>query len=215
MWSLAALLALALACGTLQAQTDYYFKEIVHADQYSWGSLQESTFLRNNELWLGQKRVTSTERGRTAIVDLTVDSMYILNPATYTYVATSIPPALPEILSDELQWKYKQEVTSARVELTNDSRVFCGRLCAKYEVTTWRESPGSRSDEREMVVWACNNLPTDCPAYREMVRCMRTILNRNEAGIAELSRIDSVQMMIEMPEGGWFSGRKLVSEILE
>ena len=66
-----------------------------------------------------------------------------------------------------------------------------------------------------MVVWACNNLPTDCAAYREMVRCMRMILNRNEAGIAELSKIDGVQMTIEMPEGGWFSGRTLVSEIVE
>ena len=215
MRQLAAMLMLVLAVHALHAQSDYYLKEIVHADRYSWGSLKESKFLRSNELWLGHQRVTSIEQDRTVIVDLTIDSMYILNTKMRTYVATSFPPALPEILGDDLRWMYKQGTSSARVEPTEDTRDICGHSCTKYEVTTWRESHGSRSDTQEMVVWACATLPADWSAYREMVDAMRMVFNRDEAGRGELAKIDGVQMSIEFSEGGWFSDRKLVSEIVE
>jgi len=211
----AAFLVLALACGPAHAQPDYYLKEIVHADRYSWGSLDESTFLHSNELWISSERVTSNEKERTIILDLTIDSMYILNPQTRTYVATSVPPALPEILSDELQWMFKQGATSARVKPTEREKVICGHPCTRYEVTTWHEAGGSKTDEHEMVVWACNTLPVDCAAYSEMVRSMRMIFNRDNSGMAELAKIKGVQMSLEIAEGGWFSGRKLVSEIVE
>jgi len=212
---LAAVLVLVHACATTLAQSDYYLKEIVHADRYSWGSLQESKFLHSNELWVSSQRVTSIEKDRITILDLALDSLYILNPQTRTYLATTIPPAIPDILSDELRWMYKQEVTSASVKLEGNSKVICGHPCARYEVTTWREAHGSKKNEREMVVWACNALPFEHTAYSEMVRCMRMVFNRDENGMAELAKIDGVQMSIEMPDGGWFSGRKLVSEIVE
>jgi len=215
MQRLAAVLVFVLACAPTLAQSDYYLKEIVHADRYSWGSLQKSTFLHSNELWISSERVISIEKGRTVILDLSADSLYILNPQTRTYVATTVPPALPGILSDELQWMYKQEVTSASVKPKESTKVICGLPCTRYEVTMWREAHGSRTDEREMVVWACSNLPFDHTAYRKMVRCMRMVFNRDEAGMDELAKIDGIQMSIEMPEGGWFSGRKLVSEIVE
>ncbi|MGB6648513.1 MAG: hypothetical protein WBG01_08260 [Bacteroidota bacterium] len=207
-----ALVALFLSAPSL---ADVRVKEATYSNKVSWGSEGESKLLTSNTIWVGDNKIVFKETKRTLILDREKGVFVYVIPRTRTYVETPIPLDVSMIFPAEQIRKRKHQGSSGEVEPTGDSKKFLERESQEFEITSWYYDGDIRKGEREFRVWATTDVPFDVELYHDMLEILREIHNRDEAYRAELTKMKGLQMYLELSEGNWFSGQKVITEILE
>jgi hypothetical protein len=98
---------------------------------------------------------------------------------------------------------------------TGDSLEILDRECAEYEATVWDVKSGQRSHPRTMTVHASVDLPVDLAPYYALIQDMRVLFNRDRRAIAELEKIEGVQLSVQLREGSVWSGRTIEERVIE
>jgi len=194
---------------------DVRIKEVTHSDKMSWGDVKDSEFLTSNTIWVGDNRIVFKEKKRTLILDREKSVFYYIIPRARMYVETPIPVDISMILPEDEMWERKSRGSSGTVEPTGDSKEFLGRESLEYKITSWFYTGDTRKGEREFSVWATTDVPFDLDLYQSMLEILRKIHNRDEAYREELRKMKGLQMYLEYSEGWWFSGKKIITEIIE
>jgi hypothetical protein len=192
-----------------------YVKEIFHTDRYSRGEKRDSKYDFSSELWLCGSKAAIKEQNHTFILDHDRSSVTFVNHGDHTYVETSLPFELADILSDELSWMFRQRKTTGRVKRTRHTQRYHDRVCRRFDVVYWDLIDEKRENQRDIKVWATGEFDRDLTLYHELLEYMRQMYNRDDLLRSELAKIDGLQMRMEMGELKRGSGTLIVSEVVE
>jgi hypothetical protein len=174
-------------------------KEVEHRDAYTMGGANIPASDNENEYWIKDKKIVfKSDRNKTYLFDLTEKKFLFINDKENTYVEISTPPELSRVLSDQLAAKYDMYKETGTVTKTDRTQKLQDKTCTGYEVKTWKDSGGIRFSERSAIVWATADVSFDLNVYYGMLRCIRTLYNRDEILLKNLDQIKGCQMGMDM-----------------
>lgn len=169
------------------------------------------------ELWIGEGRIAQVEDKRRLIIDRDRGTLVVINPAARTYVETTLPLRVWDLLSEELR-AFRTEVRyGVQVEKTGKGRTINGRACEEQVVTQWEIRDGVRGGYREGHLWTSTDVEFDLALFDQLIENMRLLQGRDERGMAELGKIRGIQMMwdFKRPGGTLLAEERMVTEIVE
>jgi hypothetical protein len=177
---------------------DTYLKEVSRTETYVDGKLTDSKQVGVNEVWIAENKIAYITPPRILIVDRSERKVIIANRKAKTYVETSLPLDLSEILAEEVKKRFKMYYTSGIVNETGNTKKIKGMHCQHYEVNYQYKYGDTVGREMEFDVWATTDVPIDLELYGIMLQNMRQIVNRDEKLRNELDKIKGIQVYLEM-----------------
>jgi hypothetical protein len=199
----------------MQPGEELYVREETRIRKRVVGIPTGSELVATSELWIGDGRVALVMDGRTAIVDLRGGTGVFINHRNRTYVETAHPLDPSRAFPDDLAGGHFQPPTTAVVHETGDSVRVLDRECTGYETTVWDVKSGHRSNPRTMLAYATSDLPVDLAPYYALIKDMRVLFNRDARAVAELEKIEGVQLSVELRQGSVWSGTTLEERAVE
>ena len=199
----------------MQPGEELYLREETRIRKRVVGIPTGSELVATSELWIGDGRVALVMDGRTAIVDLRSGTGVFINHRNRTYVETAHPLDPSRAFPDDLAGGHFQPPTTAEVHETGNSLMVLDRECTGYETTVWDVKSGHRSNPRTMLAYATSDLPVDLAPYYALIKDMRVLFNRDARAVAELEKIEGVQLSVELRQGSIWSGTTLEERAVE
>lgn len=199
----------------MQPGEELYVREETWIRKRVAGIPTGSELVAKSEMWIGDGRVALIMDGRTAIVDIRSGTSTFINHRNRTYVKTAHPLDPSRDFPDDWALGHFLPLTTAEVRETGERLEVLDRECTGYETTVWDVKPGQRSNPRTMTAYACTDLPVDLAPYYALIQDMRVLSNRDRRAIAELEKIEGVQLSVQLREGSIWSGRTIEERAVE
>ncbi len=205
----------AMASGERHEDEVYYVKEVTNAKDYLLFFERGESVSNVNELWFGDRRAASIERGQTVIVDLIEGTVTFINHKDKTYLRTTHPVEMDDLLGDEFQWRHPLPQTTGVVTEQSGTREFLGRECREYQVDTWKVAGNKQIDFMTIQVWASTDMPFDVSLFHELIENKRRFANRDAEYRAQLAKLKGIQMALRLEVGPFWASRILNTEVVE
>lgn len=193
----------------------YYVKEVTNAKEYLLFFERGDKVLNVNELWFGDRRAASIERGQTVIVDLIENTVTFINHKDKTWLKTAHPVVMEDLLGDEFQWRHPWPQTTGAVEEIDSKREILGKECREYQVDSWKVAGNKQIDFNTIRVWASTDMPFDVSLFYELIDNKRKFANRDAEYRAQLAKLKGIQMGLRLEVGPFWASRILHSEVVE
>lgn len=156
------LLVMILLIFTLFLRPDVYIQEKSHTDSYYYGGVVQPASDTTIEIWFKKNQLIYSTPGRTVIVDQENKQMIIINRREKTYVQTSLPLEMKNILSAEILEMLKTRQVSGDLKKTEKTKKIENWNCTGYEVQV--DQPYAL----EIKHWATKDVPFDWHQLNKM-----------------------------------------------
>jgi len=171
---------------------DVYIKQ-----QAKTGMQGQPEKISYTETWLTKNKLATVMEGKIAIINMDTKMMYLISPATKSYVESSLPVDMSKLMPAQMVQMMKGMMASMEVSIVpNGQTKKILNIDAKgYLVTT-----KVMGMETKMTLWASSNLPFDWKSYSmmflELTKAMQS--NLGDKFIKEYMKIDGITLGMEM-----------------
>jgi hypothetical protein len=148
------------------------------------------------------------------IYDRRDGTLTLVDHPSETWVRTTLPLDIDDVLGDELKRGRRDIRTTGEVETTTHSRRILGRRCPEYRVRSWNTRGSSRSNPQSFSVWATTEVPFDLDLLGTVVHNLRLLYNRDAGYRRELEKMPGLQMRLEMVQGTRLGAKRWVDEVV-
>jgi len=177
---------------TVFIRPDVFIQEKTHTDSYYYGGTVEPASDTAIEIWFNENQLVYSTPGRTVIVDQENKQMTIINRREKTYVQTSLPLEMKNILSAEIVGMLQPRQVSGDVKKTAETKIIENWNCRGYEVQV--DQPYAL----EIKHWATNNVSFNWSQLNKMFSPIRQLGNYSKPYIDKLLQIDGFVVLSEI-----------------
>ncbi len=168
---------------TVFIAADGYIKEKIHTDSYYYGGTVQPANDSTIEIWFMDNQLAYITPGRIVLVDQNTKLISIINRRDKTYVQTSLPLEMKNIVSAEILARLQSRQVSGNVKETAENKKIDNWNCAGYEIQV--DQPYAL----EIKHWATSDISFDWKKLNEMFSPIRKLGNYSNAYIDQLKKI--------------------------
>jgi hypothetical protein len=177
------LLIIALLIFSIFLRPDVYIQEKTHTDSYYYGGEVQPASDTTIEIWFNEKQMVYSTPGRTVIVDRENNQMTIINRRSKTYVQTSLPLEMKNIVSAEILGMLQARKVSGEVKKTAETKKIESWNCTGYGVEV------NQPYALEIKHWATTDVPFNWSLLNSMYSPIRQLGNYSNVYIDNLLQI--------------------------
>ncbi len=178
-----------LFLGIAFIKADIYIRQKFHRDAYYNGGVINPEMNSKEELWIGEKRMTSINGARTIIIDLEQNKAILLFHGAKIFTETSLPFEYSKIVSESYASRLKSAETEGSVIKTNEKKKIGQWECRCYNVYSFFFNQGSKLDETDTKRWVTTDVPFDVEMYNRMNTTLVKMGNYDDDFLRELEKI--------------------------
>ncbi len=189
---------------------DVYIKEKTHTDSYYYGGMVQPANDSTIEIWFMDNQLAYITPGRIVLVDQNTKLISIINRGDKTYVQTSLPLEMKNIVSAEILATLQSRQVSGEVKETAENKKIDNWNCAGYEIQV--DQPYAL----EIKHWATSDVSFDWKKLNEMFSDIRKLGNYSDAYIEQLKQIKGFVVFTDVEiflQGTSFGSKSQVLEI--
>lgn len=169
--------------GTLFVSADIYIKEDTHTDSYYYGGVVTPEEDATVEIWFRGNELAYITANRKVIVDGNNNRISIVNLRNRTYVETSLPLGLKNILPPEIVPLLESRQVSGTIQETGEKKKIKNWGCVAYSTTI------SQPYALEIKNWSTVDVPFDWNNLNKLLSPIRRLGNYSESYIERLNQI--------------------------
>ncbi|MCK4835198.1 MAG: hypothetical protein KAT17_01095 [Candidatus Aminicenantes bacterium] len=205
-----AVYVLCLFVFTVFIAADIYIEEKTHTDSYYYGGVVHPENDYIVEIWFRDHQMAYMTAGRIVIVDQSKRLISIINRRDKTYVETSIPLDMKNILPQETLAMLQPRQVSGNVEETKEKKKISNWNCAGYDINV------DRPYALEIKNWSTVDVPFNWEQLNEMFSPIRRLGNYSDSYIDQLKKIKGFVVHTDVKiflQGTTFGSKSQVIEI--
>jgi hypothetical protein len=176
---------------------DVYIKQKVHTDSYYYGGLTHPAEDSDLETWIGKKKMAYFEQDLAIKIDLEKNRLLVLDKKEKTYVETTLPPELSQLVEQRLVSRVQQLQYQGTVTETGKTKTIGKWKCKEYKINSYFLNEGARTNETDSVIRVSQDVPFDLETYQQMNAILLQSRNHSQAFIQELKKIKGFMIASE------------------
>ncbi len=191
--ALVVFLALLAASLSLSA-ADIYIKSKTHTDAMSMMGQTIPAKDVIQEQWLGEGRMATVTSEQITLVDMTKKKLFIITPASKSYVEADLPFDFAKILPPGAEGMASMMKYTVTVVPTNEKKKIGNWNCTAYTMTVSMMGMVNIP----MKIWATTDLPFDANKYMGLMAEMtKGQMRLDDAAVKEMAKIKGIQVASE------------------
>ena len=195
---------------------DGYIKQKAHTDSYYYGGVTQPAEDFDLEIWIGKKKMAHFEQDLAIKIDMEKNRLLVLDKNEKTYVETTLPPDLSQLVQQRLVPRIRQLQYQGTVTETGKTKTIGKWKCKEYKINSYFLSEGTRTNETDAVIRVSLDIPFDLETYQQMNAVLLQSRNNSQAFIEELKKIKGFVVESESyfyPKGFSVKSTKTVIEM--
>lgn len=189
---------------------DVYIKTNVHTDAFAMMGQNTPAKDEVMEQWVGNNQLVNITGDKTMIMDMNKNMMYIVNRKDKSFVETQLPLDMTKLLPKEAASMMSMMKMTVKVTPNGQTQKVNKWNCAGYDVDM-----SMMMMQMKMKVWATTDVPFDWKMFAKMYANVSKMQFMDDAGIAELMKINGYQVASEMTMDMMGSKIKVASQVAE
>ena len=205
-----AVYVLCLFVFTVFIAADIHIQEKTHTDSYYYGGTVQPASDSTIEIWLKDNRLAYITPGRIVLVEQNTKLISIINRREKTYVQTSLPLEMKNIVSAEILAMLQSRQVAGEVKETGENKKINSWQCVGFEVQV------SQPYALEIKHWATVDVPFNWKKLNEMFSDIRKLGNYSDTYIEQLRQIKGFVVCSDVEiflQGTSFGSKSQVLEI--
>lgn len=168
---------------------DVYIKQEAHTDSYYYGGVTHPAEDSTLETWIGKKQMAYFEQDLAIKIDLEKNRLLVLDNKEKTYVETTLPPELSQLVEQRLVARIQQFQYQGSVSETGNTKTIGKWKCREYKINSYFLYENERNNETDAVIWVAPDVPFDLETYQQMNAILLQSRNNSPAFVQELKKI--------------------------
>ncbi|MGD2093130.1 MAG: hypothetical protein PVH61_43615 [Candidatus Aminicenantes bacterium] len=168
---------------------DVYIKQKAHTDSYYYGGVTRPGEDFHLEIWIGKKKMAYLEQDLAIKIDMEKNRLLVLDKKEKTYVETTLPPELSQLVEQRLLPRIQQLQYQGTVTATGKTKTIGKWKCKEYKMNSYFLSQDTRINETDSVILVCSDVPFDLETYQQMNTILLQSRNYSQTFIQELKKL--------------------------
>ncbi|MCP5108341.1 MAG: hypothetical protein GY950_33450 [bacterium] len=197
---------------------DVYIKTKTHTGAMEMMGQKQPAKDQLSEQWIGKDKFAQTTGNRSVIMDLAQKKLFIANHGNKTYVETSLPLDMSNLLPAQFAQMMAMMKIKITVNPNNQTKTVGSWNCSGYDVVM--EISGMMPIKMNMKIWASKDVPFDWKKYSDemfpsVMKASMGQMNIGENVIAEFKKIKGFQVASEITMNMMGNDMKVTTKVLE
>ncbi len=194
---------------------DVYIKTKTHTDAIKMMGSSQPAKDEFVEQWIGNNVYTNITKKQSVIIDLSKKVLYILMHGDKTYVESTLPLDMKNLLPEQVAQMMSMMKLSIKVTPTTETKVINKWKCVAYNMDMSMMMMNMKSK-----VWVTKDVPFDWKKFQqqfgvETFKALMASMQIGDDAISEFKKIQGFQIKTDMVMTLMGQNIKVTSEVLE